>query len=265
MMRLKLFFLSIALLGIFSGCGKIEEETDQGTAEIENENYDPGQNNTCYSNFENSAGCFGDDQYFGDEIVTDGYWSIYAQSDNYILYYDTYQYGYQFESDGSVKMRLETQEYTYSSIRLWGVNNEGSALIVDPDASFRIASKVIGTSCYKATNTSGQTIKICNESAVDTATAQNASGYYGSALRFGNYAYGDYTVAGDWNIDGTTVTLNEDGTTSNSGEWGLSADSKKLTIDNIVYLVYRYPDNSCLETFVMQGDSKTDRKTLCKL
>jgi len=264
-MQTKLFLLSLTLLLIFTGCEKIEEDELQGTAEVENESYEANQNNTCYSNFENTAGCFGSDQRFGDELISEGFWSVYSQSDNYILYYDTYQYGYQFDDDGSVKMRRERQNYTYSSLSMWGVNTDGSKLTIHPDESFTISSKIIGSACYKVTVTSSsETLKICNESAL-SGESQNSSGYYGETLKFGNYVYGDFNVVGDWEIDGITFSLEANGTTSNGGEWGLSSDAKLITIDNIVYLVYKYPDNSCIETFIMEGDDKTERKTLCKL
>jgi len=262
-MQIKLFLLSLTFLLIFSGCGQIEDES-AGTIEYENENYESNQNNTCYSDQENSAGCFGEKQKFGDEYIDNGVWSLYGKSDNYILYYDKYILGYQLISDGTVKQRKDTQAYYFSAVMAWGVNNDGSKLTINPVNSFTITSKLTG-SCYKVTATNGDTYRMCNEDTIDDNTASNSSGYYGSELKFGNNTYGDYTVVGSWNINGASIDLDENGTTSTGGEWGLSSDAKRLSVDGIDYLAYRYPDNDNLEVFIMQGDYAIDKVILEKL
>ncbi len=258
--------LSFLMLTILVGCGALEE-TEQGVEDVVDENYDPNQNNTCYSNFQNSAGCFGDDQYFGDNLINTGYWSVYGKSNNYILYYDTYRYGYQFDTDGSVRARKTGQEYLYSSTSLWGVNNDGTKLTIDPDETFSSPKRVSGTDCYEVTSSaSSQKLKICHEEPIDT-TLQNTSGYYGSDLEFGNYDYSDsgsITVDGNWSVGGTTLTLSADGSTSSGGEWGLSHDGKLITINAKTYLVYQYSGSDCISTFLMIGDNKSERVELCK-
>lgn len=262
-MKKILLLLPIVFLLIFNGCGKIEDTT-AGSIEYENTNYDPAQNNTCFDNYANSAGCFGTNQYFGDERVDNGVWSLYGKSDNYKQYYDKYILGYQLESDGTVRQRKDTQAYYFSAVMAWGVNNDGSELSIDPVNSFTIISKLTG-SCYKVKASDENTYRMCNEDTIDENTASNSSGYYGSDLKFGNNTYGNYTVIGTWSIDGVTVELAEDGTTSTGGEWGLSSDAKRLSVDGVDYLVYRYPDDNNLEVFVMQGDYAVDKVMLEKL
>jgi len=245
---------------LFIGCGQLED-TESGTIEYENVNYDPAKNNTCFSNRENSAGCFGDDQYFGEHRVYEGFWSIYGKSDNYKNYYDKYLYGYDFQSDGTLKKRETTQNYYYSPLQVWGVNTDGSELTIDPGVTYKIVSRFTND-CYKV-NVAEKEYKICHEESVDT-TQKNASGYYGETIAFGNYDYGRYTVAGSWSIDGVSVELTASGKTSNGGEWGVSEDGKLLFIDDNAYLAYRYPDNGCIETFLMRGDFALDKKMLCK-
>lgn len=260
------FIFSALILALLSGCGAIEE-TEQGIEDVVDDNYNPNQNNTCYSNFENSAGCFGDDQYFGDNLVAEGYWSVYGKSNNNILYYDTYRYGYQFDNDGSVRARRLGQEYIYSSTSLWGVNKDGTKLTIEPDETFSNPKRITDTDCYEVTSSvSSQKLKICHENPIDTAL-QNGSGYYGGALKFGNYDYADsgsITVEGNWSIGGTVVTLKADGSTSLGGSWGLSRDGKLITVNAQTYLVYQYPGDDCITTFLMDGDNKTERVVLCK-
>ncbi len=262
-MRQTLFFSLLTLMTLFYGCGQIEDVTATGSIEYENGNYDPNQNNTCYSDYENSAGCFGNSQYFGNEKATSGIWSIYTSSNNYLEYDDKYLYSVQLMSDGSLKKRDGTKNYYYRYSEVWGVNNEGSILTIDPTTSYTITASRTG-SCYTVSS-SGQSYRMCNESLIDSAS-QNSSGYYGADLKFGNNdLYGNYSVVGSWSIDGTTITLNADGTTSTGYEWGLSQDAKVITIDGISYMVYIYPDNGCIETYEMSGDYPTEPKTLCRL
>ncbi len=252
----------ILLLAFFWGCGPVEE-IDSGTVEYENEDYEPNQNNICYDNYENAAGCFGTKQYFGDEEVTEGIWSVYSKSNNYLEYYDKYQYSYQFFSDGSLKQRVDTKNYYYSQTDVWGINTDGSVLTVHPTTGFTITASRSG-SCYTVTSSS-DTYRMCNEPFISGAS-QNDSGYYGSNLSFGNNVqYGDYTVVGTWTIDSVEIELDENGSTSNGGEWGLSQDAKVITIDGISYLVNKYPDDGCIDTYEMNGDYATNPAKLCKL
>ena len=260
-MTVKQLFFVFFLLLLFNGCGKIEE-SESGKIEYENEDYDPSQNNTCYDDYANSAGCFGNDQYFGNEEITSGIWSVYTKSNNYLEYNDKYQISYQFMSDGSIKQRNGTRSYYYNYTDVWGVNNEGSTLSLYPTTSYSItASRTEG--CYSVTSSEGS-YRLCNEPLISDAL-QNDSGYYGTDLTFGNNdEYGNYTAAGIWSIDGTNVTLDANGSTSNDGKWGLSQDGKMITIDGTSYLVNTYPDNNCIETYEMSGDYPTDPRILCK-
>ncbi|MEA1921001.1 MAG: hypothetical protein U9N52_14275 [Campylobacterota bacterium] len=262
-MKRMLLLVPIVFLLLFNGCGKIEDET-AGSIEFENENYEPSQNNTCFSDQENSAGCFGTSQFFGDERVYEGYWSLYGKSDNYKLYYDKYLFGYDLLSDGTLKQRLDTQGYYFNVIKVWGLNNDGSKLTIHPSESYTISSKLTG-SCYKVSAANAETYRMCQEDAISEDTLSNDAGYYGSDLKFGNNTYGDYEVVGQWTVNGVTVELFAEGNTSNGTNWGLSSDSKRITIDGVNYLAYRYPDNSCIETLIMQGDFATDKVMLCKL
>jgi hypothetical protein len=261
-MQIKLFFLTLSLLLVITGCGKIEEESASGTIEYENENYAPNQTNTCYDDYANSAGCFGSKQYFGDEEITNGIWSVYTKSNNYLEYYDKYQISYQFMSDGSIKQRSGSRFYYYNYTDVWGVNDDGSALNLHPTTSYTISASRTG-GCY--TVTSGEnTYRMCNEPLISDA-AQNSAGYYGADVSFGNNdVYGNYTASGSWRIDDRSVTLDANGSTSTGGEWGLSQDAKMISIDGISYLINTYPDNNCIETYEMSGDYPTEPRTLCK-
>jgi hypothetical protein len=252
----------LTLLVIFSGCGKIEDDS-AGTVEYENDTYEPSKNNTCYSDRENSAGCFGSDQFFGENRVSDGFWSVYGKSDNYKNYFDKYLFGFVFDSDGTLKQRQNTLEYYYSAIKVWGVNQDGSILNIDPGSTYKIKSQFTNF-CYRV-DIDSKEYKICFEEGIDTSMPSNASGYYGDNIAYGNYDYGNLDIVGKWSIDDVEVELFSDGNTSNGGIWGVSEDRKRITIDSNSYLVSRFPDNGCIVTFLMLNNYAEDKKTLCKL
>jgi len=262
-MKKILLLLPIVLLLVFSGCGKIEDETS-GTTESSYDNYTPSANNQCASDQQNSAGCFGNEPFFAENQVDLGYWSLYKKSDNYKNYYNQYFKSYQFISDGSVKKRFESEGYYRIDGSLWGVNDAADTINLDSGESFKLTGRrYSGTDCYDVTH-NNTTYKMCAESAIDTSNV-NSAGYFGESLSFGNYNFGNYKAVGSWSIDNDTVTLNSDGSTSNNGEWGLSKDAKVITIDAISYIVNRYPDNDCIDTYTLISNTKQDTVRLCKL
>lgn len=263
-MKVKIFLISITLLSFFSGCGKIEDDEGAGTTETSYDNYTPAANNQCSSDQQNSAGCFGNEPYFAENRVDEGFWSLYKKSDSNKNYYNTYYKSYKFLSDGSVKKRFESEGYYRIDGTLWGVNDDADTINIDNGDSLSLTGRrYSGTDCYDVTH-SGATYKICAEVAISTSL-QNSSGYYGDSIYFGNYNFGNYSVEGNWTIAGVEIALNSDGSTSNGGEWGVSEDAKVITIDAISYIVNRYPDNDCIDTYTLVSNTKQDSVRLCKL
>ncbi len=263
-MQTKLLLLSLTFLLIFSGCGKIEEETSAGTIEPSTDNYTPNANNQCATDQQNSQGCFANEPFFAENQIDLGYWALYKKSNNYKNYYDMYYKSYQFINDGSVKKRFESEGYFRIDGSLWGVNEAADTISTDSGESFKLTGRrYLGIDCYDVTHNSA-TFKMCAESAVDDSN-KNSSGYFGSNVKFGNNNFANYTAEGSWTIQSVQVGLNSDGTTSNDGEWGVSADGKIITIDTVSYIVNKYPDNNCIDTYTLISNTKQDKATLCKL
>lgn len=254
--------LTLGIFILFSGCGKIEDQT-AGTTEASSDNYKPNANNQCATDQQNSQGCFANEPFFAENRVDLGYWALYKKSNNYKNYYDMYYKSYKFISDGSVKKRPQSEGYFRIDGSLWGVNDAADTISMDSGESFKLTGRrYSGVDCYDVTHNSG-TYKMCAEKSVDNSH-KNSSGYYGEKVSFGNYNFGNYSSVGKWSIDGAEVTLNSDGTTSNSGEWGVSEDGKIITIDANSYIVNRYPDNSCIDTYTLVLNTKQESVRLCK-
>ncbi len=255
-------YIALIFLVIFSGCEKIEDET-AGTTESTIDNYEPNANNQCATDQQNTQGCFGNDPYFADNQVDIGYWSLYKKSNNNKNYYDMYYKSYQFFSDGSLKKRAEDEGSFRRDGSLWGVNDAANRISIDNGESFTLTGKrYTGTDCYDVTHQNA-TYKMCAESAIDESQ-KNASGYFGEKVYFGNYNYGNYKAEGNWTIADISVNLKSDGSTSNNGEWGVSADGKVISIDSISYIINKYPDNNCIDTYTLVDNFKQDSVRLCK-
>jgi hypothetical protein len=261
------FAVTLLLLAIlFSACEQVDESTDTST----NNSFNPNATNSCDQSEESTLGCFGEDLEFGDnEILDEGYWSLYAKRDNNLNYYDTYLFSYEFGANGYAQTLNKAQEFY---VLAWGINTEGSKITIDHEGT--ITYKSIFTSdehCYEISHSAySETLKICHDDAVDMSHYNEGLGYYSETVSFGNYTYGDYTAAGTWVVSeyGTSTTqsshtLNADGTTALSGKWGVSEDGKVLHVDNASYLISKYLNNGCLLCFDTQS-SMTTPLQLCK-
>jgi len=255
-----LFFACAALL-VLAGCGRIDTTIDGSTVD---EPTTKAYN--CKSDSDtNSYGCYGSDKLFHSEKITEGIWSVYTKSNTSEVdntpFYDRYQYGYDFLSDGSAEKQEKTDGYIL--YREWGVNDAGTGITVSEDGAFTYKAVFSGEDCFEVLNGS-ETLKLCHESYVDQTNPPNAMGYYGPNVRFGNRKSFDFEAVGEWRISGYgnndadvfSVTLDENGTTSSGGEWGVSKDGKVIGIDGVRYLVYQYLDESsgkCIAAFEMSG------------
>jgi hypothetical protein len=263
-MQIKIFLLSLTLVLIFSGCGKIEEDDGAGSPEYSYEDDKPVSSNQCTSYQQNSAGCFGNEPMFRYNRVDIDFWALYKKSDNNKQYYDRYFKSYKFISDGSVKQRSQSTIAFSADGTLWGASDDGNAINIDTGEVLKYANNRYGDGdCYDVTYNDA-TYKICAESS-QLISLQNASGYYGDDITFGNYSRGDYRCVGQWSIGDNNITLYSEGNTSNGGEWGISEDAKVLTVDNISYIVNKYPDNNCIDTYMVVNYAKSDSVRLCKL
>jgi len=265
--------VTLSALVILGGCGRVKDTSDANTVE---EPTVPAYN--CYtSSPTNGYGeCYNATALFHSAKVTEGIWSLYSQSNTNrtdgTVFYDRYQHGYVFSSDGSAGKQNKTDGYTI--YREWGIDDAGSVLTLSSDGSYTYKAVFSGQNCFLVTNNE-DTYKMCHESYVDQSQS-NSAGYYGSNVQFGNlndynfYAVGTWSVAGyDNNTAGaTTVTLDANGTTSNGGIWGISADGKVMEIDGVRYLAYQYLEpfsSRCIAVFEMAGGIATSLKwQLCK-
>jgi len=254
-----------------AGCGVIK--TDAVNDDNVDDSLKPIATN-CADNVENAYGCYGEAKTFGVGAlkIVDGVWSVYSMSTLPVgtqsEYYDRYEYGYRFDKDGTAFKRKDTA--TYSKSLKWGVSQSGDKLTVSGDGVYIYEGRFGNNkNCFKVSNKeAGESIKMCNEKSVDMGH-KNGAGYYGGNINFGNYTHGDFRAAGTWEITGSSsivVVLDDNGTTSNGGNWGVSEDGKRIEIDGVSYLAYKYPKSEeCVEAFELAGEIITPQVwKMCK-
>jgi hypothetical protein len=276
----KIMIFILWALVILAGCGRVDEEQTQDNATYDDPTF-PVVNCTADTPT-NDYGCYSNKVTFHNEVVVDGIWNIYTQSNENrtdgVVFYDRYQYGYEFEgNDGTAGKQEKTDGYTL--YREWGVNDSGDRIFVGSHSSndegeYTYNGEIFSDGCLVVTN-SGETLKMCHESFVDTTYA-NSTGYYGLNVRFGNRTGYDFTAAGTWSIlgygDNTDTKPDEvlytNGSTGSEGVWGVSKDGKVIGINGVRYLVYQYLDGSednCIAVFELSGGEVTSIKwKLCK-
>ena len=275
-MRIINYVTAFSIVLLFLGCGKIEDQTqDDNTVVEETVNaYNCSNSGTP----QNEYGCYDSDVTFKGETMTKGVWSVYTQSninrtDN-TVFYDRYQYGFVFSAQGSAGKQEKTDGYIL--YREWGVDGEGVSFTLSEEGTYSYSDSFVGQDCFKVTNTNeANTLKLCHESFVNQ-DFENATGYYGTDVTFGNLNNYDFTVVGTWTVAGydsnsagsASVTLDANGTTSNGGEWGVSEDGKVIGIDGVRYLAYQYlePKSAqCIAVFELSGGLASSVKwKLCK-
>ena len=269
--------LALLFTAMLAGCGRIEEDTTGDNVTYE-EQTNPAYN--CYSNtpINGYGDCYDSGVLFHGETVDEGAWSVYTQSDENrddgTVFYDRYQYGFQFYGDGSAGKQQKTDGYT--DYREWGINDEGSVLTLSDEGTYSYQAVFTNDSgCFEVSN-SGKTIKMCHESFVDQSFGDETRGFYGANVAFGNRAGYNFIAEGSWTIGGydtntaspVTVNLDANGSTDSGGEWGVSKDGKVINIDGTRYLVYQYLDGSksnCIAVFELSGLVTSSTKwELCK-
>ena len=274
MRRTSAFLFSCIVL--FAGCGKVDETVTQDNNPIDDPS--PPAYNCKGDTPSNNYGCYGNDVTFHDETIADGIWSVYTQSNTNRLdgrvFYDRYQYGFDFSGDGGAFKQQQTDGYTY--FREWGVNDAGTAVAVSDEGTYTWTSsfseKCFEVSHNMATTNDIETVKFCHEDFVDQSN-ENTMGYYGANVKFGNLENYNFTAVGTWTISGygdngaslSTVSLADNGTIASGtgGEWGVSRDGKVIGIDGVRYLVYQYLSTSddhqrgCIAVFELSGGEAT--------
>lgn len=261
MKRNYMAYMMILLLLMMAGCGRIEEVEDGVTID---QNVPPAAN--CVNLNENSYGCYGSDKVFFGKRIVEGIWSVYTQSNLQNIgnetFYDRYQHGYDFREDGSAFQRQQSETYIY--FREWGVDDAGTNLALSDGNTYVYGSVFANDSNCLQVQQNGETVKLCQEFFVNQSN-ENSAGYFGSDVKFGNLTNYNFVATGVWTIGPyddsntggeTTVTLNEDGSTSGEGEWGVSADGKVMSIDGTGYLVYQYlkgSQSNCIAVFELSG------------
>jgi hypothetical protein len=275
-----LFFAGAFLLAV-TGCGPVDDVTDESSTY--EQVFPPAENDTGDNGVaigESGESWFvGADVLFANEKVVEDVWSVYRQGnaeniEDTVVFYDLYERGYDFRSDGQTFVRQKTK--TFSGSAQWGVNDAGTELFLDDPYNYVYVYESVFSNdenCFKVVENS-RTVRFCKESFVDQ-TNENADGFYGSGVTFGNRTNYNFDAVGAWEIspyeaDGPvdTVTLNADGSTSGGGEWGVSRDGKVMTIDGTSYLVYRYlrpKEDKCIAVYELAGDIITPSVwKLCK-
>jgi len=278
MIRTVLIF--IAMLLLIAGCGKSTQTTTDASTVIST----PPPAYNCYSDTPvNGYGdCYGGSVYFVKApYVTDGIWSVYTQSNTNrtdgTVFYDRYQYGFDFFSDGSAGKQQQTDGYNL--FREWGINDAGTSLTLSVEGTYTYSSTFYNDpQCFQVAN-NGQQLRLCHESFV-VQDFNNSAGYYGPDVTFGNRTNYNFLVAGTWSFagygDNTTpsvdILFNPDGNSFESpsgnalGEWGVSLDGKVIGFDNKRYLVYQYIEPQCIAVFELSSDVATSTKwKLCKV
>lgn len=260
---------------MIAGCGRIEREVEDGTTI--DQNLPPAAN--CVGTEENAYGCYGAETVLYGKKIVDGVWSVYEQSNveniNNVIFYDRYKRGYDFRENGTVFTREYTSDFSIPFE--WGVDADGTTLKISDGKSYVYQSVFASDSnCFEVLRGNLAT-KFCNESLVDM-TNENDMGYYGSDVAFGNLTDFNFKGVGIWKLgpydesndaNETTVTLYEDGNTSNDGQWGVSADGKVMGIDGVRYLVYQYLkplSDQCIAVFELNeyGYNTSVTWKLCK-
>lgn len=272
---IRAFILSIAIVGLFAGCGRVDDAVQDGST-IDQPSV-PAAN--CIGLNVNSYGCYGEESVFNGKKIVQGVWSVYTQSNveniGNVIFYDRYKRGLDFRSDGSVFMREKTDDFQY--FLEWGVNDDGTKLTLSDGTTYTYQAVFSNDAdCFKVLRSDGLAVKLCTESFV-AYDGKNSSGYYGSNVTFGNLTHYYFNAVGSWRIapydstnsaSATTVTLDANGSTSTGGEWGVSADGKVMGIDGIRYLVYQFlksPEDNCIAVFELSGGQITQTTwKLCK-
>lgn len=265
-------WIGFVVLLVMAGCGRIEEVEDGVTID---QNVPPAAN--CINLQENSFGCYGSDKVFFGKKLVEGFWSVYTQSNLQNIgnetFYDRYQHGYDFREDGSAFKRQQSETYTY--FHEWGVNDGGTELKLSDGNAYVYESVFANDSNCLQGKQNGETVKLCQEFYVDRSQ-ENAAGYFGDDVRFGNLTNFNFAAVGEWKFtpyndensgQEWSVTLGSDGNTSTGGIWGVSADGKVMNVDGKSYLVYQYLKSPqyCIAVFELSGGFITSTTwRLCK-
>ncbi|WP_345985898.1 hypothetical protein WCX49_01915 [Sulfurimonas sp. HSL-1656] len=275
-----------ALLAVLSGCGQVEDTQTQDNNTIDLPTT-PANNCPAGSYSENDFGCYDSSALFPSatgETVVEDMWSVYSQSNTNrtdgVVFYDRYQFGYQFSALGYAFQQNASDDYTYYGE--WGVASSGNPLNVGNYNGILHQYTATGQgfqgqpNCYEVTD-DGTTLKLCHETLQNEGATLGSTGYYyGATVKFGNLLNYNFTVVGTWTISGydanpapeMTVYFSDNGTisTGSGGEWGVSADGKVIEIAGVRYLVFQYlddPDVNCIATLELAGGTATS--TLWKM
>jgi len=264
MVRLITFFLGALLSMTVTGCGRVTDTTNESSTV--DQTFPPAGNDK--SEYQNEGlGWYSDDAVFAGQKIVEGVWSVYKRTDyaqGSTEFYDLYDRGYDFRGYGEAFIRFQTKAFSNSA--QWGVDADGTKLALSDYYAYIYKSVFSNDDhCFNVLQNS-VTVRFCHEAFVDANTS-NSAGYYGANVKFGNRTNYNFTAVGQWEISpfeggqGSTVTLDADGSTSGGGEWGESRDGKVMTIDGTSYLVFRYltpPDDNCIAVYELADNDITD-------